>query len=176
VIITIVDTVFDADFSMIKRLKGFESGIIWVKEVEDYKRFGVCALEGPYLKRIVEKPSEPISRLANIGLYYVKHYKGLFKSIHYLFGSKKMIDGEYYLTDALMHMVDNGARFLCPQVKAWLDFGKKETALESNRLLLKRFNTPASEVACKNSAIIQPVHVANGVVIENSVIGPFVLS
>ena len=146
---------------------------MWVKEVEDYKRFGVCVLDGSrYLERVVEKPSEPISRLANVGLYYVKDYKLLFEGIHHVFGAEQAISGEYFLTDAFEYMVQKGAKLLCPEVDGWFDFGKPETALESNRLLLKKHAT--KDFAGKDSVIIQPVFIAPGVVVENSVVGPFV--
>ena len=65
VLILFVDTLFDADLSMAKRLDPTWSGVIWAKEVEDYQRFGVIVTdEDSAMTRIVEKPSEPISRLA----------------------------------------------------------------------------------------------------------------
>ena len=171
VMIIFVDTVFDADLSLIKHLGENEAGIIWVKEVEDYKRFGVCVLENGYLKKIVEKPSEPISKLANIGLYYMKDYKLMLEGIHHVFNTNKMMKGEYFLTDAFEYMVEHGAKIICPPVAGWYDIGKPETTLESNRLLLVRHNTP--DVTFENSTIIHPVNIAQGVKIENSVIGPF---
>ena len=68
VLIVFVDTIFEADLSIVNRVDA--DGIIWVKEVEDYQRFGVVVTdEEGYVQRMVEKPSEPISRLAGIGLY-----------------------------------------------------------------------------------------------------------
>src|SRR5205814_1273283 len=64
VMIIFVDTIFDADLGVIKTTK--EDGIIWVKEVEDYKRFGVVVSDkNGNMTKIVEKPSEPISKRAN---------------------------------------------------------------------------------------------------------------
>src|SRR5688500_14636506 len=71
VLIIFVDTVFDADLTLVNRVDA--DGIIWTKEVDDYQRFGVVVTDPRgYMTRIVEKPSEPISRLANIGLYYIR--------------------------------------------------------------------------------------------------------
>src|SRR6185436_14318982 len=80
VLIIFVDTVFEADLSLINRVDA--DGIIWAKEVEDYQRFGVIVTDaGGYMTRIVEKPSTPVSRLANIGLQYIRDWKALFDGI-----------------------------------------------------------------------------------------------
>ena len=61
VLIIFVDTVFEADLTLINRTDA--DGIIWAKEVEDYQRFGVVVTDAQgYMTRIVEKPSEPISQ------------------------------------------------------------------------------------------------------------------
>src|SRR5687767_2350152 len=67
VMIIFVDTIFDADLNVVNDVKA--DGIIWVKEVEDYQRFGVVVADKDgFMTRIVEKPKEPISKRANIGL------------------------------------------------------------------------------------------------------------
>ena len=61
VLIIFVDTVFEADLTLINRTDA--DGIIWAKEVEDYQRFGVVVTDQQgYMTRIVEKPSTPISQ------------------------------------------------------------------------------------------------------------------
>jgi len=73
VLIIFVDTIFDADLSVTKTIDA--DGIIWVKEVEDYQRFGVVVTDADgNMTKIVEKPDTPISKRANIGLYYVKNW------------------------------------------------------------------------------------------------------
>ena len=63
-----MDTIFDADLSIIDRTDA--DGIIWTKEVEDYQRFGVVVTDATgNMTQIIEKPSTPISKRANIGLY-----------------------------------------------------------------------------------------------------------
>src|SRR5690242_5815287 len=80
VFIIFVDTIFDADLSVVKNTDA--DGIIWVKEVEDYQRFGVVVTDDRgFMTKIVEKPSTPISKRANIGLYYVKNWKLLYEGI-----------------------------------------------------------------------------------------------
>jgi glucose-1-phosphate thymidylyltransferase len=172
VIIVYVDTIFEADLELINKLKPDEDGIIWAKEVEDYQRFGVCVLDQKgYIKKIVEKPQEPISKLANIGLYYIKDYKLMFKGIKYLYDNKINLKGEYYVVDAFTYMMDKGEKFLCPRIEGWYDTGKPETFMESHRALLKKHQ---KVVEAENSVIIPPVHLADGVKIKDSVIGPYV--
>ncbi|MBN2052813.1 nucleotidyltransferase [Candidatus Woesearchaeota archaeon] len=174
VLIIFPDAVFDIDYSIISKLKKDEGGVIWGKEVEDYQRFGVLVTgKDGYLTKMVEKPSEPISKLANIGVYYIKDYKLMFEGIKYLFANKKNIKGEYYLPDAFAYMIEHGAKILCPPVKGWYDFGKPETLLESNKELLKKPGRHR-EVKAENSKIIPPVHIYDDVKIIDSAIGPFV--
>ena len=51
------------------------------------------------MTRIVEKPTTPISKRANIGLYYIKNWKLLFEGIDHVL-EQLTNKGEYYLTDA----------------------------------------------------------------------------
>jgi glucose-1-phosphate thymidylyltransferase len=172
VIIVYVDTLFEADLGLINKLKDDEGGIIWVKEVEDYQRFGVCVLDKKgYIRKIIEKPKEPISKLANIGLYYIKDYRLLFKGIKHLYDNNITLKGEYYLVDALTYMMEKGVNFICPKIEGWYDTGKPETLMESHRALLKKNNRLINTI---NSVIIPPVHLADGVKIKDSIIGPYV--
>ena len=80
VLIIFVDTIFDADLSLLKNCT--DDGIIWTKEVEDYQRFGVVVTDANgHMTRIVEKPKEPISKRANIGLYYIRNWQLLLEGI-----------------------------------------------------------------------------------------------
>ena len=108
VMIIFVDTVFDADLSIVKDSK--DSGIIWAKEVEDYQRFGVVVTDAEgYMTRIVEKPTEPVSKLANIGLYYIRDVAALWKGIDHVLPNPQN-KGEWYLTDAYQWMIEHGAK------------------------------------------------------------------
>jgi glucose-1-phosphate thymidylyltransferase len=169
VLIIFVDTLFDADLGLIKRVDA--DGIIWVKEVEDYQRFGVVVTdERGYMRRIVEKPSEPISKLANIGLYYIRDWKTLFDGIAWT-RSRPPHEGEYFLTDAFQYMADQGKRLLTASVGGWYDCGKIDTVLETNRHLLEKGGArrprPHAQVR-----VLEPVYVADGVELEDCTIGP----
>ena len=115
-LIIFVDTLFDADLSLVKRLPEAVSGVIWAKYVEDYQRFGVLVPDDDgFMKRIVEKPRDPISKLANIGLYYIRDWKLLFEGIHATMHGPRDRSGEFYLTDAFQYMVDRGTKRAKPR-------------------------------------------------------------
>src|SRR5688572_27081659 len=102
VLIIFVDTIFDADLSIVKTVDA--DGIIWTKEVEDYQRFGVVVTDDRgFMTRIIEKPSTPVSKRANIGLYYIRNWRLLFEGIDHVLNQPKN-KGEYYLTDAFQYM------------------------------------------------------------------------
>jgi glucose-1-phosphate thymidylyltransferase len=169
VLIIFVDTIFDADLSVIRDTDA--DGIIWVKEVEDYQRFGVVvADEAGNMTRIVEKPSTPISKRANIGLYYIRNWKLLYEGIDYVL-RQPANKGEYYLTDAFQYMIDHGAKIRVVDVAGWYDAGKLDTLLETNRAMLEkgRARTPAD---ADGSTIVEPVYVEDGVVLDHARIGP----
>jgi glucose-1-phosphate thymidylyltransferase len=169
VLIVFVDTIFDADLSELNRVDA--DGIIWTKEVEDYQRFGVVVTdEGGYMKRIVEKPSTPISKRANIGLYYIRNWKLLFDGIDHVLRSPPN-QGEYYLTDAFQYMIDHGAHIKVLDVAGWYDAGKLDTLLETNRAMLDR-GYARRPVGSERSTIVDPVYVEDEVKIVDSRVGP----
>ncbi len=169
VLIIFVDTIFDADLSVINTTDA--DGIIWVKEVEDYQRFGVVVTDADgFMTRIVEKPSEPISKRANIGLYYIRNWQLLYDGIRHVLASPKN-KGEWYLTDAFQYMIDHGAKLKVVDVDGWYDAGKLDTLLETNRVMLEkgRARRPQAAPGC---TIIDPVYVEDSCVLEDAVIGP----
>jgi glucose-1-phosphate thymidylyltransferase len=85
--------------------------------------------------------------------------------------SGKMTRGEIQFTDALQAMIRSGTRFLPYEAGEWLDCGKKETLLSTNRHLL---STKQQTSKIEGSVIIPPVLVAEGATIKNSVLGPYV--
>lgn len=171
VLIIFVDTVFEADLSLINRVDA--DGIIWAKEVEDYQRFGVIVTDaGGYMTRIVEKPSTPVSRLANIGLQYIRDWKALFDGIEHVLKQPPGKGGEYYLTDAFQYMVDHGKRLLTAPVAGWYDCGKVDTLLETNQHLLEQGRARAPSAPGPRCRIIPPVYVEDGVTMQDVTVGP----
>jgi glucose-1-phosphate thymidylyltransferase len=171
VLIIFVDTLFDADLSIVKHTDA--DGILWAKEVEDYQRFGVIVTdERGYMTRIVEKPSTPISKLANIGLYYIKDWKTLFDGITEVKRSAPGKGGEFYLTDAFQYMVDHGKKLVVGEVGGWYDCGKVDTLLETNRHLLEQGRARRPKTLPKGVIIRDPVYIEDGVRLADSTIGP----
>ena len=171
VLIIFVDTVFEADLSLINRVDA--DGIIWAKEVEDYQRFGVIVTDaGGYMTRIVEKPSTPVSRLANIGLQYIRDWKSLFDGIAHTLKQPPGKGGEYYLTDAFQYMVDRGRRLLTAPVAGWYDCGKVDTLLETNQHLLEHGRARVPAGPCPGCTIVPPVYIEDGVTIRDAAVGP----
>lgn len=174
VLILFVDTLFDADLSMAKRLDPEWAGVIWAKEVEDYQRFGVIVTdERSAMTRIVEKPTEPISRLANIGLYYIRDHELLFEGIHHTLEQPPGPGGEFFLTDAFQYMVDRGSMLLAAPVEGWYDCGKPNTLLETNRHLLETTRgwvAPGATV--ESTDLNDPVRIEEGVTLKGSTVGP----
>jgi len=169
VLIIFVDTIFDADLSVINRTDA--DGIIWTKVVEDYQRFGVVVTDKDgNMTKIVEKPNTPISKRANIGLYYVRNWKLLYEGIDWVLTQPKN-KGEYYLTDAFQYMIDHGAKIRVIDVEGWYDAGKIDTLLETNRVMLEKGHArrPAVE---GGTTIVDPVYIEDEVVLKGGRIGP----
>ncbi len=173
-LILFVDTLFDADLSMVAALDPKWAGVIWAKEVEDYQRFGVIVTDqDSAMTRIVEKPQEPISRLANIGLYFIRDYQLLFEGVDHALASPPGPSGEFYLTDAFQYMVDSGSKILTAPVEGWYDCGKPDTLLETNSHLLSTTRggiDPGARV--ESSTLGEKLRLEEGVVVEGSTIGP----
>lgn len=173
-LIIFVDTLFEADLGMVKTLPDDVAGVIWAKEVEDYQRFGVIITdEHGFMRRIVEKPKEPVSKLANIGLYYIRDWRLLFEGIRHVMATDPGPGGEYFLTDAFQYMVDHGGKLLVAPVQGWYDAGKPETLLETNQHVLGTSRGKRPE-AKPGVTVHEPVHVADGVTLEDAEIGPHV--
>ena len=142
-----------------------------MKEVEDYQRFGVVVTDADgNMTRIIEKPTEPISKRANIGLYYIRNWQLLYEGIDHVLTRPKN-KGEYYLTDAFQYMIDKGARIKVVDVEGWYDAGQLETLLDTNRVMLERGRArrPAS---LDGTTVVDPVYIEEGVTIVDSLIGP----
>ena len=171
VIVIFVDTLFDADLSIVKTTKA--DGIIWTKEVEDYQRFGVVVTDKlGHMTKIVEKPSTPISRRANIGLQYVEDWRTLFDGIEHVLKSPPGKGGEFYLTDAFQYMVNQGKKLFVSEVGGWYDCGKVDTLLETNEHLLTHGRGKKPVKLEPGVRIQDPVYIEDGVALSDSTIGP----
>jgi glucose-1-phosphate thymidylyltransferase len=173
VFVALGDTICEYD---VKEVIESPYSMLGVKKVDDPRSFGVAEIDGEgFIEHVVEKPSIPKSNMALVGLYKIKETQFLYDCLHHLFAQDIRSYGEYNLTDALDCMIKRGARFRSFKVKNWFDCGKKDTLLESNATLLKKFGGQVHEsVLSENSIIIPPVSIGPGTVLKNAIIGPHV--
>ncbi|MEP6765238.1 MAG: sugar phosphate nucleotidyltransferase, partial [Gemmatimonadaceae bacterium] len=170
ILIIFVDTIFDADLSIIHSTDA--DGIIWTMEVEDYQRFGVVVTDADgFMTKIVEKPKTPISKRANIGLYFIRNWKLLYEGIEHVLSMPKN-KGEWYLTDAFQYMIDKGAKIKVVDVEGWHDAGQLETLLATNRTMLEKGRARQPKQLGAGANIIAPVYIEDDVTIEHSTVGP----
>jgi len=166
-LIILGDTIFDVDLSLATNSRFSTLG---VKSVDDPRRFGVVELEKGFISRLIEKPENPTTNLALVGLYFINNPKLLVESLQTLIDNNIRTRDEYQLTDALQMMIDKGEKFTTFPVEGWYDCGKPETLLSTNRYLLdgkSTYKTPEGAV------IIPPAFVAENAIVERSVIGPY---
>ncbi|OSZ76979.1 glucose-1-phosphate thymidylyltransferase [Chitinophagaceae bacterium IBVUCB2] len=147
--------------------------MIGVRKVEDPREFGVAEIEDDgFISHVVEKPQIPKSNMALVGVYKIKESDQMFQCLETNIRTGLRSHGEYSLTDALDCMIQMGAKFQSFKVENWFDCGRKETMLESNALLLKKFAPQTDASQYENTVIIPPVSIGAGCSIKNSIIGP----
>lgn len=170
VLIIFVDTIFETDLSDLAHIEA--DGLLYVKRVEDPRRFGVAVLEDGHVTKLIEKPSTFEHNLAVIGVYYIRDSQWLMRAIEELIRRDIKTQGEYFLADALQLMIDQGAQMVANELEVWEDCGKPETVLHTNRYLLDQGHSQV--VPTDNSIIIPPVYIAESATVVNSIIGPYV--
>jgi len=171
VLIILGDTLFEADFSSLKMNSG---NVLYVREIEDPKRFGVAKVNASgKVELLVEKPQEFVSNKALVGIYFISDTAALKKSLGSLISNNIKTRGEYQLTDALQDMLKNGCEFTTGSISQWLDCGTPEILLESNRCLLANVHQPDLETRFPDCKFEQPCFVGNQTELSNCSIGPF---
>lgn len=175
VMVAFADTLFKTDY----KISNDAEGVIFVHKVEDPSAFGVVKLNTEnHITDFVEKPTEFVSDLAIIGIYYFKDGDYLKSEIKYLLDNDIKDKGEYQLTNALENMKNKGTKFLPGKVDEWLDCGNKDATVYTNQRVLELKNGKeklvADSVKVVNSIIIEPCFIGENVIIENSVVGPHV--
>lgn len=169
--IVLGDTIFYTD---LKELFKSPYSSLGIKKVDDPRSFGVAHVtDDGFIKSVVEKPLIPKSNLALIGAYYIKHGGKLKEALDYIIEHDVKTNNEFYLTDALNHMIKSGYEFSTFDVDNWFDCGKKEILIETNATLLRRLNLQPNHLSGhENTIIIPPVYIAPNCKISNSIIGP----
>ncbi len=171
IFIVLGDTICEYDVQSVLSNPG---SILGVKRVDDPRNFGVAELDDQgNITRVVEKPQIPKSNMALVGIYRIKETSFLFSCLASNINNQLTSYGEYSLTDAIECMINNGAKFHSFKVQNWFDCGRKESLLDSNARLLKKFGSAISpDHQFENTIIIEPVSIAVGCDIKNSIIGP----
>ena len=170
VLIIFGDTIWETDFTRLHKVKG--DGLIYVKEVEDPRRFGVAIIKDGYVAKFVEKPSKPISNLAVVGVYYFRNWQLAMNSIDDLIARHIQTQGEYFLADAMQLMLDAGAKLEVETIPVWEDCGTREALLKTNRYLLSKHDMQSEPIA--GSVILPPVCIHPTAIIKNAIVGPYV--
>ncbi len=171
VFVVLGDTICEYD---VKEVMNNPNSMIGVRKVDDPRDFGVAEIdENGFINHVVEKPQIPKSNMALVGVYKIKESEQLFQCLENNIRQGLRSYGEYNLTDALDCMIKAGVKFNSFKVENWFDCGRKETLLESNATLLKKFaqDNPV-KYEFENTVIVQPVSIGAGCNIKNSIIGP----
>ncbi|MFH0895876.1 MAG: nucleotidyltransferase family protein, partial [Bacteroidota bacterium] len=156
VVVAFADTLFRASFNMDEE----KDGIIWVHKVDDPSSFGVVKLdENSFITDFIEKPAQPVSNLAIIGIYYFREGEKLKKELQFLVDNNYRVNGEFQLTDALENMKNKGTRFTTETVEEWLDCGNKNATVQTNQRILEfekedALISPSAQIT--DSLIIKP--------------------
>lgn len=168
------DTLIETDLSFLDAEE--LDGIAWVKRVPDPRRFGVAELDdGGLITRLIEKPQDLDNNLVLVGFYYFRSGEMLMKAIEEQMRRNVALKGEYFLADAINIMIENGARMRTETVEVWLDAGKPDALLETNRYLLANGYDNSQEAAQReNITVVPPVWIHPDAEILASVVGPHV--
>lgn len=167
--------------------KGSKQAFVLLTHVENPQQFGIVELKDKKIVRMVEKPKQPPTDLALIGVYFFD--KTIHKAIDNITPSAR---GELEITDAIQWLVDHKYAVEAEVIEGWWkDTGKPEDIIEANRLILEdihrdlknaRIDEPskvfgrislAEDVEVINSTIMGPVVIGKKARIINSYIGPF---
>ncbi len=170
ILIVLGDTIVEFD---LKRIINVPHSLLGVKKVDDPRNFGVAEIDQEgFILRLAEKPVIPKSNQALVGVYLIRESAMLMDILGTMVLNKQKTRDEYNLTEAIMKMIDKGAKVATFQVGNWYDCGSKANLLETNAVLLKRTATGKSVYNFKNTIIIEPVSIAVDCDICDSIIGP----
>jgi glucose-1-phosphate thymidylyltransferase len=144
-----------------------------LKRVPDPQSFGIAVLdEDGGIVRLVEKPKDPPSDLALVGVY-------LFTSA--ILDAARRIEpswrGELEITDAIQQLIDDGASVRATEVAGWwLDTGKKDELLDANRIVLGSIERRIDGICDEASTVTGEVIIEAGAELHGTTVrGPAVI-
>lgn len=173
-VIAYADTLFKADFN----LDQTADSVIWVKQVDKPEAYGVVELnDEKNISGLVEKPTEFVSDLAVIGIYYFKEGEQLKAELQKVLDANILHGGEYQINDGIKAMMAQGKKFVPGKVDEWMDCGNKNVTVETNSRMLQFLhedgeNLVSNTVKQENATIIQPCYIGENVVLKNASVGP----
>lgn len=163
------DTIIKGDLA---GMTGSQQSLAGVKEVVDPRRLGVVELDGNgRVRRFVEKPVDPPTNLALVGVYVIHNARTLRSALERLIQEDRRVKGEFWLADGLQFMIDAGEPMTTFPIEHWYDCGTVEALLHANRSLLEA--APPLVVSGPREVVIPPSFVSPSATIEGSVVGPY---
>ena len=166
VVIVLGDSILELDYN---KILSSTNSTIGVDRVSDPQRFGIVQLDGDQIVSVVEKPENPLSDLALIGIYYISSQKELASGIEYLIKNDIRTKNEYQLTDAFGVMLKRGHIFKALKIDVCLDCGMPEAMLSTNQTLLDREKKNALHPSVKiDNSKIMYCTISENCRIENS--------
>ena len=171
-IVCFSDTLLETDFSFLDREQA--DVVAWVMPMEDPRRFGVAEVdENGWVKRFIEKPESTENNLVVVGCYYFKSAEKLCAAIEKQMERNLALKGEFYLTDTVTLMIEDGAKVRTQKADSWLDTGTIDATLDTNKILLDEKANKTHNENVDGVEIIAPSFVHPSAEIKNSVIGPY---
>ncbi|MFQ6066300.1 MAG: glucose-1-phosphate thymidylyltransferase, partial [bacterium] len=145
---------------------------ILLAHVDNPRQFGVAELKGDKVARLVEKPKEPKSDLALVGVYMFDHH--VFEAVDKI---KPSWRNELEITDAIQYLIEHGYLVHSHIINGWWkDTGKREDLLEANRIMLDDVKREIKGEVSEDSKIYGRVKIDSGVSVIKSVIrGPAII-
>ena len=171
-IVCFSDTLLETDFSFLDHEQA--DVVAWVMPMEDPRRFGVAELdEEGWVWRFIEKPESTENNLVVVGCYYFNSAEKLLAAIKKQMERNLALKGEFYLTDTITLMIEDGAKVRTQQADSWLDTGTIDATLETNKILLDQKANKTINEQANGAEIIAPSFIHPSAEIKNSVIGPY---
>lgn len=153
---------------------GANAAAVVLREVADPRAFGVAQIAGGRLLHVHEKPAEPLSNLAVIGVYA---FSALVHAV--VAAQRPSARGELEIADAINGLIDAGHQVSVFETREhWIDTGKMEDILAANRIVLESFGDESRiEGELEDCEVTGPVFVAPGATVRRSrLIGPLCIA